>query len=1093
VARGRLRGRQVAPCLLASMLLLAPALRAQQPASDLELERRVRQAMTVVHVHGVTEQVANAEVGAEGVPVLRRLLFEPDLDRRDSVVAFLARLGDDASVPDLLAFLEHPPASPTVPEEDRALLMAPQALGYIAARGHEGAMDALLMLTEEGRGRDLLACAAAVAPRPDAYLQDLLEQAVFGLGIASADSRARWRLVDLSEGRIELLAPLRSLGAVAARTLRTFVEPDAMRPASADSADDPGDFGSVDRAHVGGTPALGIGELPGVLIADPQAEVENTAWTYGNHVEQSSPMTNARLDQITARANLIIGRSDFALDVACCATFSRSGNGGIFGTVGDGLDTIDDFNELTAVLNNPVGRVKIVRLINWCGAANPGIVGCSYTAGNGMAVERLTNGLNTETAVWVHEYGHNAGLGHNSSDGITEWLMAAVVSATSNGIDQNNPANAVGRENECATLHSPPAGTGAVQNVTGPCDDTDADGVHDGVDNCPSVANANQADADGDGVGDACEGGCPPSDPDSDGDGSCDSVDGCPSDPLKIAPGACGCGVADVDNDGDGTPNCNDGCPNDPLKVAPGACGCGVPDGDSDGDGVRDCFDGCPNDPLKVAPGACGCGVSDGDGDGDGVRDCDDGCPSDPLKVAPGACGCGVADGDGDGDGTPDCSDGCPTDPLKVAPGACGCGVPDANADGDNRADCVDNCPLVANDGQQDADGDGVGNACEACPGFNDHLDGDGDGRSDGCDGCPSDPMKVAPGACGCGVSDADGDGDGTPNCNDGCPSDPLKVAPDACGCGVSDADDDGDGTPNCNDGCPSDPLKLAPGACGCGAADADINGDGVPDCLDDCPDDPLKTSAGACGCGVADTDTDADGVPDCNDLCPSDPSKVAPGACGCDVPDTDGDGDTTPDCNDGCPGDPLKLAPGACGCDVPDADSDGDGPADCIDNCPAIVNPAQADLDSDGMGDACDPDIDDDGAPNLSDCAPTNPGDAVTVPELTNLRVARGAAGEALLSWDDAPAGMALEGEYLVTSGRVRDLSHDRDFHGACGARGSRAPAFIDERGGAGIGDAWYYLVQGANDCGAGDAGSSSGGATDPREDIVWGSLPPC
>jgi hypothetical protein len=42
-------------------------------------------------------------------------------------------------------------------------------------------------------------------------------------------------------------------------------------------------------------------------------------------------------------------------------------------------------------------------------------------------------------------------------------------------------------------------GTGAVAT------DTDEDGVVDGEDNCPTVANADQADADGDGLGDACD------------------------------------------------------------------------------------------------------------------------------------------------------------------------------------------------------------------------------------------------------------------------------------------------------------------------------------------------------------------------------------------------------------------------------------------------------------------------------------------------------------------------------------------------------------------------------------------------------------
>jgi hypothetical protein len=236
-----------------------------------------------------------------------------------------------------------------------------------------------------------------------------------------------------------------------------------------------------------------------------------------------------------------------------------------------------------------------------------------------------------------------------------------------------------------------------------------------------------------------------------------------------------------------------------------------------------------------------------------------------------------------------------------------------------------------------------------------DAADMDGDGTPDCTDGCPNDPNKIAPGICGCGVSDVDSDGDGTPDCNDGCPNDPNKIAPGVCGCGVSDVDTDGDGTPDCHDGCPTDPKKIARGACGCGIADVDSDGDGTPDCNDGCPNDPKKIAPGACGCGVADVDTDGDGTPDCHDGCPSDPNKIARGQCGCGVPDTDSDGDGTANCNDGCPNDPLKVAPGSCGCGVADVDTDGDGILDCHDNCPHASNPGQADIDGDGVGDACD------------------------------------------------------------------------------------------------------------------------------------------
>ena len=109
------------------------------------------------------------------------------------------------------------------------------------------------------------------------------------------------------------------------------------------------------------------------------------------------------------------------------------------------------------------------------------------------------------------------------------------------------------------------------------------------------------------------------------------------------------------------------------------------------------------------------------------------------------------------------------------------------------RTDCQ-SCDPKADD-----DGDGVPNDQDVCADHDDNIDTDGDGTPDGCDDCPNDPLKIDPGACGCGNPDVDSDQDGTLDCFDGCPEDPDKIEPGNCGCHVpettvfGDLDCDGD------------------------------------------------------------------------------------------------------------------------------------------------------------------------------------------------------------------------------------------------------------------------------------------------------------
>jgi len=142
------------------------------------------------------------------------------------------------------------------------------------------------------------------------------------------------------------------------------------------------------------------------------------------------------------------------------------------------------------------------------------------------------------------------------------------------------------------------------------------------------------------------------------------------------------------------------------------------------------------------------------------------GCTESPLgydtanNEIPNVDACPSAGTDADGDGIEEAADNCPGFNN----------VSQADLDVDQHGDVCDNCPVASNPDQQDVDGDSVGDVCDP--------DIDGDGFANGSDNCPA--VANADQA----VQDADGVGD----LCDNCPAVANPTQTDTDGDGVGDA-----------------------------------------------------------------------------------------------------------------------------------------------------------------------------------------------------------------------------------------------------------------------------------------------------------------
>jgi cysteine-rich repeat protein len=205
------------------------------------------------------------------------------------------------------------------------------------------------------------------------------------------------------------------------------------------------------------------GSAPAPRALDSQNALHAIGLAFANHPDAPQPIAADRVDAMLEIGSFLTRSEDDATDLGCCTHFVREGDAGVIGATGDGLDIVSTEAELDALLDDRSVRFKVVRAINWCGGPGTNFSGCATQRGFGAVVVRLSDpGL--EAGLWLHEYGHNAGLEHVAN---TRNVMSPT-GGWSCGPLSICPDD-VWTQTQCDLLHAPPSATRSTPENIGVC------------------------------------------------------------------------------------------------------------------------------------------------------------------------------------------------------------------------------------------------------------------------------------------------------------------------------------------------------------------------------------------------------------------------------------------------------------------------------------------------------------------------------------------------------------------------------------------------------------------------------------------------